>query len=99
MGSPSILGHKYFRDSDWSGNNPQLSSEPIGESCTLLGDMLLFALNWVLLIVVSPLFATRIKYVRDVLSIGKKEEVLLFCTIVLDYSLNCTPLSPTYYHY
>ena len=37
----SILGHKNFRDSDWSADNPQLSSEPIGESCTLLGDMLL----------------------------------------------------------
>ena len=41
----SILGHKNFRDSDWSANNPQPSSEPIGlpigESCTLLGDMLL----------------------------------------------------------
>ena len=37
----SILGHKNFRDSDWSASNPQPSSEPIGESCTLLGDMLL----------------------------------------------------------
>ena len=37
----SILGHKTFRDSDWSANNPQPSSEPIGESCTLLGHMLL----------------------------------------------------------
>ena len=39
----SILGHKNFRDSDWSANNSQPSSEPIhvGESCTLLGDMLL----------------------------------------------------------
>ena len=36
----SILGHKHFRDSDWSANNSQPSSEPIGESCTLLGDML-----------------------------------------------------------
>ena len=39
--SPSILAHKNFRDSDWSANNPQVSSEPIGESCTVLGDMLL----------------------------------------------------------
>ena len=71
------------------------------------------ALNWVLLIVVSrlsPLFATRIKYIRDVLSKGKKEEVHVYCTsshFVIDtlrarpiwnyspdYSLNCTPLSP-----
>ena len=37
----SILGHTNFRDSDWSANNPQPSSEPIGESYTLLGDMLL----------------------------------------------------------
>ena len=37
----SILGHKNFRDSDWSANNPQPSSKPIGESYTLLGDMLL----------------------------------------------------------
>ena len=37
----SILGHKNFHDSDWSANNPQPSSDPIGESCTLLGDMLL----------------------------------------------------------
>ena len=33
----SILGHKSFRDSDWSANNPQPSSEPIGESCTQRG--------------------------------------------------------------
>ena len=31
------------------------------------------ALNWLLLIVVCPLFATRTKYVCDVLSIGKKQ--------------------------
>ena len=37
----SILGHKNFHDSDWSANNPQPSSEPIGKSCALLGDMLL----------------------------------------------------------
>ena len=43
--SPSILGHKNFCDSDWPANNPQLSSEPIGESCTLLGDMLLIQSN------------------------------------------------------
>ena len=42
----SILGHKNFRDSDWSANNPQPSSEPImGESCKLLGDMLLIQLE------------------------------------------------------
>ena len=34
----------------------------------------------VLLIVLSPLFATQIKYVRDVLSIGKKVEVHIYCT-------------------
>ena len=42
----SILGHKNFRDSDWSANNPQPSSEPIGESCTLLDDMLLVRTYW-----------------------------------------------------
>ena len=41
----SILGHKNFRDSDWSANNPQPSSEPIGKSCTLLGHMLLMNNN------------------------------------------------------
>ena len=30
------------------------------------------ALNWVLLIIVSPVFATWTKYIRDVLSTGKK---------------------------
>ena len=39
------------------------------------------ALNWVVFTVVSPLFATRIKYIRDVLSIGEKEESRVYCTL------------------
>ena len=38
------------------------------------------ALNWVLFTVVSPLFTTRIKYIQDVLSTGKKEESRVYCT-------------------
>ena len=38
------------------------------------------ALDWVLLIVVSPLFATWIKYICDGLSICKKEETGVYCT-------------------
>ena len=33
------------------------------------------ALNWVLLILVSPLLATRIKYICDVLITSEKEDV------------------------
>ena len=40
------------------------------------------ALNWVLLIVVSPLLATRIKYIRDVLITSEKEEVHVYCTFL-----------------
>ena len=38
------------------------------------------ALNWVLKTVVSPLLAIQIKYVRDVLITGEKEEVHVYCT-------------------
>ena len=38
------------------------------------------ALNWVLKIVVSPLLATRIKYIRGVLITAEKEEVHIHCT-------------------
>ena len=38
------------------------------------------ALNWVLLMVVSPLIAIWIKYIRDVLITGEKEEVHVYCT-------------------
>ena len=38
------------------------------------------AQNWVLFTVVSQLFATGIKYIRDVLTIRKKEESRVYCT-------------------
>ena len=53
------------------------------------------ALNWVFLIVASPVFATQIKYNCDVLSTGKKEEVqengsfLHFVIDTINWKLDC----------
>ena len=48
------------------------------------------ALNWVLLIVVSPLPATRIEYIRDVLITSEKEHVHVQCTFLhfVIYAIN-----------